>query len=382
MYSITGESSTKKLSTHDQTFTLLAEIEFVNDLVDISQYPPMIFGHCIRRLIHQAISLRFHFPEYRILCVKWDFKAAYRRIHYHWTSASMCVVYLDGHMWMSLRLSFGGKVNPPIRCSVSETITDIANDLMNDPEFDPDSFYHPVFEKIIPLVFLSPDIPLATVKPTMVLPPPRPHGFSDMFIDDRAGIVLDKDDNVFRALSAALIAIESVSRAINPDKAVQRQGFIEEEKISDRWCTKRNTTCVRLESQLPNTHRLSPSRKARCMVKRHPTTYGTEENFPASAGNDNRPTLACCLQYSISPILPWTFLQEAVRLWYKLSLPFHFGCRQKISDFMACLPGKISTGPLNEPPHRTSAHQHYRFRCLSIAVLMLRVILILFLRTK
>ena len=229
-YSSTGVSTIKLRPTHDQTFTKLKGSESVNNLTDLSLYPPMIYGNCIRRLTHQAISMRYHYPQYRIICFKWDFKSAYRRVHYHYLAAVMCIVSLGGYLWMWLRLSFGGSGNPPSWCAVSEIIADLIMSLLNDPSWNPFESTFINADDIPSTGYLSEDIPLAQAQPTMVLPPPRPYGSVDMFVDDGIGLVIDMPNFVTRAFATALLVMDTVSRSLDPRETTLRSKFTEEQK--------------------------------------------------------------------------------------------------------------------------------------------------------
>ena len=53
----------------------------VNDRTIEDLLTPCIYGHMLRRLLHQIHRQRLAFPGRRILIVKYDLDAAYRRLH-------------------------------------------------------------------------------------------------------------------------------------------------------------------------------------------------------------------------------------------------------------------------------------------------------------
>jgi hypothetical protein len=76
-----GRKIDKNRLTHDQTFTVLKGSESVNNLIIKEEYPTLIYGHCLQRIIAQIMSLRHHYPGQPILLAKFDIKSAFRRIH-------------------------------------------------------------------------------------------------------------------------------------------------------------------------------------------------------------------------------------------------------------------------------------------------------------
>jgi hypothetical protein len=113
-----GSRKIKLRLTHDQTFSILPESESVNDLTDVKQFPELIYGHTLSRIIYQALSLRWHYPTSVILCGKYDFSNAYRRCHYNGKSAARCISVHDGVAYILWRLSFGGTGCPFSWCPV------------------------------------------------------------------------------------------------------------------------------------------------------------------------------------------------------------------------------------------------------------------------
>ena len=48
---------------------------------------------------------------------------------------------------ISLRLTFGGKPCPSEWCTLLEMVTDLANALLSEPNWDPDSLYSPLSDE-------------------------------------------------------------------------------------------------------------------------------------------------------------------------------------------------------------------------------------------
>jgi hypothetical protein len=192
-YKMDGSLDTKHWITHNQTFTVLEHGKSVNNLMDMTQYPPMIYGFSFLRMIHQAISMRHHFPNKRILCFLMDYKSAYRRLHYTGEAAQRASVYWDGYLYIWLHLTFGGASNPPAWCAISEVQTDLSNDILADTSWKIEDLSQPSVPDVkLPMIEqLEDDITFRTPKPTMVLPPPREFGSSEVFLDNVNTLVVD-----------------------------------------------------------------------------------------------------------------------------------------------------------------------------------------------
>jgi hypothetical protein len=132
-----GSRVQKNRLTHDLSYEITGKNISVNNQVDMSQYPEMIFGWCLPRIIHFIVALRIAYPNSRILIAKYNFSDAYRRITHSAKAASQTIIVLAGIAFLALRLSFGGSPNPPTWCSFSEMIMDLSN---NPPLCDWDPF--------------------------------------------------------------------------------------------------------------------------------------------------------------------------------------------------------------------------------------------------
>jgi hypothetical protein len=125
-----GNRIPKRRLTHDQTYHHLENEKSFNDLTNRDKVPPLIYGHCIVRILHHVVSLRFHFPGQIIFINKYDFSKAYRRIQYSGRGAAQCIAIHDNLAYLEMQLSFGGSGCPPTWCTASEIATDLANDLI------------------------------------------------------------------------------------------------------------------------------------------------------------------------------------------------------------------------------------------------------------
>ena len=132
-----GEIISKQRMTHNQSKTFSGSGTSVNDRVDKNMLQACMFGHCILRMIHYIIALRRAHPNKRILMQKIDYKSAYRCAHLNWMTSIQSMTQYKNFLYIALRATFGGCPNPYEWGVISESITDLANLLINDESWDP-----------------------------------------------------------------------------------------------------------------------------------------------------------------------------------------------------------------------------------------------------
>ncbi|KAI2507377.1 hypothetical protein MHU86_7097 [Fragilaria crotonensis] len=89
------------------------------------------------RIVHYIVSLRFRYPDMRVLISKYDYSDAYRRIAHSAEAATQTISINGNTAYLSLRLTFGGSPNPPTWCMFSELVTDLANEIGQCPSGTP-----------------------------------------------------------------------------------------------------------------------------------------------------------------------------------------------------------------------------------------------------
>jgi len=122
----------------------------VNDRVLTEKLDPLYYGGCLSRILHYIVSLRLRLPKVKILGGKSDIKAAYRRVTLHGDTAEKCTIMYKDFGLTSLRLTFGGSPCPNEFCIASELCTDLANDLLHCPHWDPSKLFSPHAKKVPP----------------------------------------------------------------------------------------------------------------------------------------------------------------------------------------------------------------------------------------
>ena len=118
-----------------------------------------------------------------------------------------------GTAFVSLRLTFGGSPNPPTWCMFSELVTDLANEIAQCPEWDPEVLRSPAQLDTPEPVRLPQDVPIAPGREMAVLvPQPAMGGKVDGFIDDLINVFVDTPENCARQPHVVPLAMHVTSR--------------------------------------------------------------------------------------------------------------------------------------------------------------------------
>ena len=187
-----GRVVPKDRLTHDQSWKWSSSGSSVNSRVKKELLQETRYGFCIRRIVNWAVAARRRFPGRKILATKIDYKSAYRRGILHFATALKTATQLpdDAAALITLRLTFGGTPCPFEWGVISETICNLANELVQCDDWDPANL-HASVQNDIPLPqFLDDNIPFAEGRELIVDIPVDPRGKVDVYIDDTTGLRL------------------------------------------------------------------------------------------------------------------------------------------------------------------------------------------------
>ena len=227
-----GETIPKWRMTHDQSFPAEGSKTSVNLRTIAEELPECRYGRALIRLLHLIVGMRARYPTTPILIGKFDLKAAYRRAHLSPQTTMESMTVLDDLLEVSLRLTFGGSSCPPQWCCISETICDLANDIMHCPAWNPDETHSPLQVNIPPPLRFPADMPFGQAKELSVPIPDNDIGSADVFIDDFLPVALDINDNVKRVGYAVPLAVHSIGRQVSPNEPLPRKDLISLPKLA------------------------------------------------------------------------------------------------------------------------------------------------------
>ena len=135
------------------------------------------------------------------------------------TSAASCTCH-DDIAYISLRLTFGGSLFPPLWCSMSKIITDLANDILASADWDPSKTHIPHCAQIPEPDFLADNIPFAQALPANVSVNSLIHGKVNCYVDNFIPIVLHSGNNVERSANTIPLNMHTIGRPVHPNEPI------------------------------------------------------------------------------------------------------------------------------------------------------------------
>ena len=225
-----GNRKIKRRTTHDASFPPPSSLS-VNDRMDRDMLNECFYGHCLLRVLHKIQRMRIRHPKLRILLLKIDLDAAYRRLHVKAAMALLTITIINEIAYILLRLPFGVANGPNDYSIISEPIFDLTNDILGDDTFDPNTIHSPIQSKLEKLdETLKRGDPFGEARP-LIVDVPFHYAAADGYIDDIITMVVDLDDWVWKAINAAPLAIHSLFRPTDTDDPIPRDETISTRKL-------------------------------------------------------------------------------------------------------------------------------------------------------
>ena len=180
----------------------------VNDQINMTNYPEMFYGHCLKRVAHLTVALRARAPSTSIMIAKYNYSDVYCRVAHSPEATAQSIVVFEGIAFATLQLTFGGSPNLPGFCAFSEMVADLANKIHmcnttwdHTVLFSPSQPTPPISKRLDPAVSFSPAAQLV-----VDIPAPYNSGV-DCFINDLINVFLDNGDNWRRKAQIVPLAI-------------------------------------------------------------------------------------------------------------------------------------------------------------------------------
>ena len=185
-----GKIIDKYRLTHDLSFPGPSG-NSINKSVDDDLLTECYYGQCLRRVVHMIVALRIKNPTTIIYLMKYDFDAAYRRLHVNPLMAVKAIAIIEEFAYLLLRLPFGASPGPSKYSSVSETIFELTMDILQDPEWDPTKLHSIYYNRLRTPESLPENTEFEETVPLAVKFPVWER-YCDGYIDDAILIALDK----------------------------------------------------------------------------------------------------------------------------------------------------------------------------------------------
>ena len=147
--------------THDLYFNR-NKGKWVNQCVQESEVPEVIFGHLFLRYLHLLHHLQWTHPNTVILCNNADIEKSYWRLHTKVSVSTKCIaIYFLDKMWTShyqksddevaillTRLLFVSAPAPGEFCITSETVLDLSNYMIQCKYWDSLVLHYPYIQRL------------------------------------------------------------------------------------------------------------------------------------------------------------------------------------------------------------------------------------------
>ena len=89
----------------------------INSRIDTDQYPEMVYGWALTRIIHFIMALRLAWPLRTLFIAKYDYSDAYRCMAHSALAVAQTITTCLAYAFVYYRMTFGGSPNPPTWCN-------------------------------------------------------------------------------------------------------------------------------------------------------------------------------------------------------------------------------------------------------------------------
>ena len=186
-------------------------------------------------MINWVVAARRQYPNQKILATKIDYKSAYCRGTLHPVTALKTTTQLpdEAAAMIMLRLTFRGAPCPYEWGVFSETICNLANELLKCDDWEPADLHALVQEDISSRQSLDKNIPFAAGRELIVDIPVDPRGYADAYIDEMTVLTVDLPGtrNADRMEAAIPLASEVPARPNNMNEPIPREKIVAEDKL-------------------------------------------------------------------------------------------------------------------------------------------------------
>ena len=206
-----GTRVVKYRITQDLSYSETKEVS-INSRIDMEQYPEMVYGWALPRIIHFIVALRLARPSRTIFIAKYDYSDAYRRMAHSALAVAQTITTCLTFAYVYFRMTFGGSPNPPTWCNFSEMVADLANEMSMCQDWDPSQLRSPDQPVTPEPKRMDSTVPHAPAREMAVSVPPLEAGKVDVFIDDLIDVFPDSPENLARKPHAVPLAMHVTSR--------------------------------------------------------------------------------------------------------------------------------------------------------------------------
>ena len=225
-----NESIEKLRLTHDCSWEGPSSFS-VNSRINEDLLPPLQYGRCLLRVLHNLQQLRFHNPEKKILMTKHDLDSAYRRLHWHAKCALLCITVVSNIAYLLTRLCFGIASGPNEWCLISELMVDFATALIGDESWDPDEIYNPNEDIPLDIDYVDSSVKIEKVKNVIFENKRTIKSYIDGYIDDLLTMILEELDLLKRGVHVMPLVCLILFRPVHINEPILRTDILSKAKL-------------------------------------------------------------------------------------------------------------------------------------------------------
>lgn len=203
----------------------------VNSRINEDLLPPLQYGRCLLRVLHNLQHLRYNNPNKRILMAKHDLDSAYRRLHWHARCALLCITIVGNIAYILTRLCFGIASGPNEWCLISELIVDFATALMEDKTWNPDSLFNPNDDIPLNIEYVDDSIKLEQVKKIIFENINTKSSYIDGYIDDLLTLILEELELLKKGIHVIPLICFILFRPVHVNEPVPRNDILSKAKL-------------------------------------------------------------------------------------------------------------------------------------------------------
>ena len=144
--------------------------------------------------------------------------------------ATKQITIVNGIGYVTVRFPFGSKPAPVIYSTTSDCFFDLANDILRDDAWDPETLHAKIKTRLPAQEKLDDSIPFETTKQLFV-PVPRRETFIDGYVDDGIGACVDKGNILQKLQNAIPLSTEVMFRPLTKTEKVENNYQINETKL-------------------------------------------------------------------------------------------------------------------------------------------------------
>ena len=201
-----------------------------NKIVGLSGYPKCKYGHNLLRYLHQIHQVRLDHPNTAILQTKTDLDSAYRRLHTTPNIATKQITIVKHIAFVTVRLPFGSKPAPVIYSTASDVLFDLANDILRDEAWDPNTFHAKTKDKLPTKEVLDESIHFGAAK-QLCVSVPRWETFIDGYTEDDIGGCIDITNNLQKIQNTIPLVTEVMFHPLTASERIKRNDQTNETKL-------------------------------------------------------------------------------------------------------------------------------------------------------